>query len=158
MIRIISTFITRQDLTLIIAIWGAFLSSYQLISDYLKNKRSIKVELSYGFLSNVRSVGPNILSIQANNIGFRNVTLSSVGLIINKETQMIIMDPIGNVQLPHTLGEGQSCVIYKEQLDLARQMVNNGFSGKVKLVGVYKSAIGKTYKSKPIEFDIDEVK
>ncbi len=91
MIRTISSFLTRQDITLAIALWGAALSTYKLISDYRKNVRNIKVEIGFGFLDLVTGVGPNIITIQAINTGYRNVTLSSVGLIINDKIQMIIM-------------------------------------------------------------------
>lgn len=153
----VTDFITRENITLLIAMWGAVLATYKIISDYRKNVRSIKVQLAYGFVTRGNQVGPTILNIQANNIGYRDITLSSVGLILNNESQLLIMDPQSNVQFPHTLGEGKSCIVWKEQRELAQELKNNGLSGEVKIKGFYRSAIGRVYKSKPIKFNTEKV-
>jgi hypothetical protein len=149
--------LTRENITLAIALWGAVLATYKVISDYRKNVRNIKVEVSYGFVSMGNRVGPNILNIQAINTGYRDVTLNSVGLILNNKGQLIIMDPQGNVQLPHTLEGGKSCIIYKEQSNLSQQLKKNGLSGEVTIKGFYTSATGKVYKSKSIKFNTEKV-
>lgn len=150
-------FITRENITLIIAVWGAALSTYMVISDYRKNVRSIKVEVSYGFLTRGNKVGSNLLNITAVNTGYRDITLSSVGFILNDESQLIILNPQGDVKFPHTLKGGKSCIIYKEQSNLAQQLKKNGLSGNVTIKGYYISATGKIYKSKPIQFNIEAV-
>jgi len=155
-LKFIAELNTRANITLVIALWGAFLSTYKVISDYRKNVRNIRIEVSYGFLMGHR-VGPDVLNIQAINAGYRSITLSSVGFIINNKAQIIIVDPQGTVQLPHTLEEGTSCTIYKEQSDLARQLKENGISGNVTIKGFYRSATGKVYRSKSIEFDTEKV-
>ena len=102
-------------------------------------------------------VGPNVFNIQAINTGYRDITLSSVGLFLNNNSQLIFLDPQGNVQLPHTLEEGKSCIFWKEQSNLAQQLKKNGLSGNVTIKGYYRSATGKIYKSKPIKFNTEEV-
>ncbi len=67
------------------------------------------------------------------------------------------MDPQGNVELPHTLEEGKSCIIWKEQSNLAQQLEKHGLSGEVTLKGFYRSATGKVYKSNSIKFNTEEV-
>lgn len=147
--------ITKENITLIIAVWGAALSTYKVISDHWKNIRNIKVKISYGFVSMGNRVGPDVLHIEAINTGYRDISLNSVGIILNNNSRLFIMAPKGNVQLPHTLKEGKSCTIWKEQSNLAQQLKKNGLSGNITIKGFYGSATGKVYESKPKKFDTE---
>lgn len=146
---------TKENITLFIVIGGAFLSTYKLISDYRKNIRKIKVQVSYGFISTGRSIGPDVITINAINMGYRDVTLTSVEFILPNNYHLIILDPQDSVKLPHTLPEGKSCYIWKESQNLAQQLKEHGFSAKIKLIGYYGSATGKVFKSKPIDFNTE---
>lgn len=66
------------------------------------------------------------------------------------------MEPRSNVKFPYTLSEGKECSIWETQKELATDLKNNGYSGKIKLRGYYRSAVGKIFKSKPINFDIEK--
>ena len=69
-------------LTLIIAVYGAMLSTYTIWVAKQESKRKIKVELSYGFNTNPLVKAETLLLIRAMNLGRKTVTLSSVGLIL----------------------------------------------------------------------------
>jgi hypothetical protein len=45
--------------------------------------------------------------------------------------------------------------VRKIQRELAQELTNHGYSGKVKLIGYYRSAIGTIFKSKPMDFDVE---
>lgn len=147
--------ITRENITLLIAIWGALLATYKVISDYLKNVRKLKVEVAYGFITRRRSVGPNTITITAINTGHREITLNSMGFILPDKKFLLMIEAQSDVRFPYTLSEGKQCNVWQTQKELAEDLKNNGYSGKIKLRGYYRSATGDTFKSKPIDFDIE---
>lgn len=149
-------FITKENITLLIAIWGALLATYKLLSDYRKSIRKLKVEVSYGFFTlREGGVGSTVITITAINAGYREITLNSMGYILPDKKYVVIIEPQGNVRFPYTLSEGKQCNVWQTQKELAEDLRNNGYSGKIRLRGYYRSATGDTFKSKPIDFDIE---
>lgn len=142
-------------ITLLIALYGAILSTYKVVFDYLRESRRLKVEVSYGFLSWGNNVGPEMLVISAINNGFKDITLNSVGFILPDKTRVHITEPQSNVKFPYTISGGNNCIVWKPQKQFAIELKKNGYSGKIRLRGYYQSATGKIYKSKPIDFDIE---
>lgn len=149
-------FFNIQNITLLIALWGAILSTYKLLSDRNKTKRTLKVEVSYGFMTLENDVGPNTISLTAINTGYRPITLTSVGYLLPDKKTMFIVEPQSNVKFPYTLLEGNQCSVWKIQKKMALELKENGYSGTIKIRGYYRSAIGNLYKSKPIKFDIEK--
>jgi hypothetical protein len=62
----------------------------------------------------------------------------------------------GNVILPHELLPGKSCSIWLGAKEVANALRQRNVSGKVKLVGYYKDATGRIYRSRPAVFDTNE--
>jgi hypothetical protein len=156
MLKMLKSILTKDNITLLLAIWGAGLSTYKLISDSRKNIPKIKVELAYGFLTSTMMTGPTVLNIQAINMGHKSVTLNSVGLIVNNKQNILFLNPQGSVKLPYTLEEGKSCTIYRTLNDLSKDLKSHEIVGNVKIIGYYISATGKVYKSKSIKFDTEK--
>lgn len=144
-----------QNITLFIALWGALLSTYKVLSDYSKNKRKLKVKIAYGFVVHGPDVGPTTISVSAINTGFRDITLNSVGFVLPDNVYSTIIEPQSNVRFPYTLSEGKECDVWKTRRQLALELKRNGYSGKIKLRGFYRSATGEISRSKPIDFDIE---
>lgn len=149
--------LTLDNITLVLAMWGALLSTYKVLSDYRKSMRSLKVKVAYGFGITRRDVGPNVIMITAINAGYRDITLNSMGFILPDKRYLLLTEPQSNVRFPHTLSEGKECNVWQTQKQLAEELKSYGFSGKIKLKGYYRSATGKTYKSKAIIFDTESV-
>lgn len=70
--------LTVEDITLLIALWGAILSTAKILLDYLRHAHRLKVYLAYGFFAQENVVGPSTISISPTNIGYRDVTLNSM--------------------------------------------------------------------------------
>lgn len=59
-------------------------------------------------------------------------------------------------ELPYTLAVGKSIVMPQgSPKELATELKNNNYSGKIKLRGFYKTDTDKIFKSKPYDFDIE---
>ncbi len=143
-------------IALIIAVYGAVLSTYTAWAARQEKKRKIKVELSYGFSVSPPMVGPKSLFISALNMGKPTVTLTSMGLVLPDKRYLTPLYPKSNVSFPYALLEGKNCSVWIELKELAEQLKQEGYSGKVSLIGFYNDAIGGKYKSKPLEFDIEK--
>lgn len=148
--------LTIENITLFIAIWGAALSTFKVLFDYSKNARKLKVQVFYGFVTQGNIIGPNTISISAINTGYRDITLNSMGFILPDKKYSMMTEPQSNVKFPYTLSEGNECSVWKTQKQLAIELKKHGYSGKIKLRGYYRTAIGKIFKSKPIGFDIEK--
>lgn len=151
------TFLTIDNITLVLAIWGAVLSTYKILSDYRKSTRNLKVTVSYGFGVGEGEVGPNVLLLSAINVGHRDITLSSMGYILPDKRFLLLFKPQSNVRFPYRLSEGNEVSVWQTQKQFAIELKGYGFSGKNKLKGYYKSATGKIYKSKTFIFDTETV-
>ena len=143
-------------ITLLIATYGAVLSTYSAWTARQEHKREIKAQLAYGM---VREGYPptvsTVLIISALNPGEKTVTLSSTGLILPNKKHLAFLEP-RNLQLPHDLPDGKSCSTYIDTKELAEELRKQGYSGKVKLIGYYGDALGERHKSKSLRFDIDK--
>jgi hypothetical protein len=145
-------------ITLLIAIYGALLSTYSVWTARQEHKREIKVELSYGFMRNPLSgVSPPMLLLSASNTGTKTVTLTSMGLILPRKDKkyLIFAQPESNVSFPCDLLEGKNCNVWVTTKELAEDLKREGYSGRISLKGYYRDAIGGYYESKSFKFDIE---
>jgi len=144
-------------ITLIIAVYGAILSTYSIWSERQEHKREIKVRLSYGFIRNVLGqVSPTMIILEALNKGSKTVTLSSMGLILPKKKYLFLARPNSYVTFPHDLLDGKNVNVWLETKELAGDLKNEGYSGRIRLRGYYNDAIGNRYISKSVKFNIDK--
>jgi len=147
-----------QIIIAIVAIWGASLSTYTAIRNFIKDKFRVKVELGYGILPYGPQYSKTVL-LKAANIGNRTVTLSSRELKAKPPTkekiELTLTDPEGTVQLPCELAPGKSLHAWKKESDIIEGLRNSGFKGIAKIFGVYRDAIGNSYKSKPLKIKIN---
>jgi hypothetical protein len=144
-------------ITLLIAIYGALLSTYSVWNARQEHRREIKVELSYGFMRNaLAEVSPPLLILSAMNTGAKTVTLTSTGLVLPRKKYLFFAQPESNVAFPHDLPEGKSCSVWIANEELAKDLKREGYSGRVKLIGYYKDAVGGYYKSKSVKFNVEK--
>ena len=140
-----------------VAVVGILISIYTLWATRKEKKRQVKVELSIGILTyDGPHTSPAMLLISASNPGHRAVILNSTGLILPNKTKVLFPKSQSHVTYPYELKEGNNCTTWTDLKEFAKLLREEGFSGKVNLVGFYKDGVGDTHKSKPIELDVDE--
>ncbi|MGB9845867.1 MAG: hypothetical protein ACPLF9_08930 [Methanothermobacter tenebrarum] len=138
-----------------VAVYGACLSTYTLCVQIIRNRPKVKVKISQGFLtSSMGRLSASMLFLSASNLGQKTVTLSSFGIRIPYNKQLIIPNPEGDVRFPHELLPGKSCQIWIEVSEIVETLKSEGFSGKINLIGFYRDQTDRTYRSKPFNFDI----
>ena len=141
--------------TALVALYGAVLSTYTLIQNRKEKQRQVSVRLSNGFLTFGPELSPAMLLVEATNPGDRTVILNTVGLSLPDGKTVAFPNPQGNVRFPYPLEEGNSCMVWTPLKELAQQLSQEGYSGKVKLVGFYRDQLGTMYNSNTFSFNID---
>ncbi len=125
------------NLTLVIAAWGAVLSTVGIIwkvySD-LQNKAKVKVDASFAVLAGHAEA---VFQVTAKNEGRRPITLSSLGVRSGNNDLINVWAR----DLPHELKEGASHTEWFELKEL---------EGKDWDFAWYRDALGKLHKSKSI--------
>lgn len=149
--------VTFAIVTAALALYGAVLSTYNTIHERRRRKPQLAVTFSHGLIGyGGGGASPALLILGAGNSGERPVTISSAYLDIPCRKQSMFGMWHGEVELPHQLLPGEGCQLYIEQATVARELVRIGLSGRVTLVAAFHDQIGNTYRSRPMEFGIEE--
>jgi hypothetical protein len=129
-----------MDITIMIAIYGAILSTIAIvwnIYNNLQDRPKIEITARFGFFGSSTGAEGPFFFVDAINHGKRSIYLSSVGLRGGKE-DLVSLKSVG---LPCELKAGQS---HSEWFEIEK-LRNRRFD-----FAWYKDATGKTYKSRSI--------
>ena len=143
-------------ITAAVALYGAVLSTYTILANRKDKRRQIKVKLSNGFLTSGPEISSAMLLIDASNPGVRSVILNSAGIKLPNGKTVVFPIPEGNVVFPHTLKEGENCLLWTPMKEFARTLGNEGYSGTIKIVAFYRDQLGKEHRSNKFSFDIED--
>jgi hypothetical protein len=145
-----------ETVTAIVAVYGAALGTYNLLVRRQENKPKVKVKISMGFLTYATGqTSEAMIFLEAANAGRTTVTLSSPFFRLPDKQQVVFPNPQTNATFPHELLPGKSCRIWIGAREFASTLKSNGYSGKVKITGVYRDQVDSCYNSKQSQFDID---
>lgn len=137
--------------TAIVAIYGAVLSTYNLVVTRRDKLRGVTVQLRFGFMPIGPDLGAQMLFIEASNPGHRPVQLTSVGLLLPDRRTIAWMQPQASRPLPAELSEGQSCSAWMPLEEVEQQLRRHGYKGKLKVRGFYDDALGKRHYSRAVK-------
>jgi hypothetical protein len=142
--------------TAAVAIYGAALSTYNLIVNHREKSRRVKVRISWGFLTYGPQLSSTMLFITVANPGTRPVTLTSVGLLLPDGKQMFFPPADANQSLPFDLTEGKSFQAWAPMKGIALELRRIGFSERAKVVGFCLDTLDVRHTSKTFKFDIQQ--
>lgn len=146
---------TKDWITAVVAVYGAILSTYNLLVARGERTRQVTTTLSWGLLG----IGPEPVTaffLTAANPGRRTVTITGCHLLLPNRKQIVMPHAHGTVQLPYNLEEGKNCMFWFPVTEVVRSLISEGFSSEVSLKAVFRDALGKTYESKPFRGNIQE--
>jgi len=133
------------------------LSTYNLAIQLKAKRPRVQVRMATGFPILGTDFGPSTIYAEAANVGEKAVTLARHAFVLPDSQQIVTLQPsgVGDVQLPSELPPGKSCRSSVEISTLVAALRGHGYSGKTKLSSVYEDQTGRSYKSKPMPFNID---
>lgn len=140
----------------VVAVYGAILSTWNVLSKQLEKRRYVKVKTSYGFETYGPALGPYSIIITALNKGHRSATLNGAGILLPNGGTIVSLGQSGNTRFPQELESGKSCLICMPVQSIGEQMKKSGLSGTVKLAGFFRDALDKTYASKRFDFNVEK--
>lgn len=129
-----------SDIILILAIWGAVLSSFNFLRKYLDDKIRINVKVNKGIIP---GISDDVIIITARNKGIRATIMASYGIVLENGNQVFSENTLLPLELPKKLNSREECSIY---LDFQRLKRTIG-SEKVKYA-FFRDQVGDTYKEK----------
>jgi hypothetical protein len=141
--------------TVAVALYGAILSTYNLIAARRDRAHRLKVSLKWG----IAAPGPEpetMFILEANNPRGRPVTVTGCAISLPNGKSLVIPRPFGSVQLPCELAEGKNCTLLFPLRDVVRALVQEGFTGRVALRAEFRDALGNEYRSKAFKGDVGE--
>ena len=126
-----------ENYIVILAIYGAVLSTIGIIWKIYSNRPKIKVDARFGFMEGDMTPKKHFLFITAINKGRRPVILSSVGIRCEENDLLNIK----TISLPYKLNEGASHTEWFEVEELKNKPCSFAW---------YRTQTGRLYKSKSI--------
>ena len=143
------------SITALVALYGAVLSTYTLISSRRDKRRRVKVELAEGFLTTEADPRTTMLFIRISNPGHIPVTLQRPGIQLPNGATWVSRSQPTDAHFPHELRPGQARAVWTPLAVFANQLKGEGFSGEVNLVGFCRDAMGTIHRGKRWKFDVD---
>lgn len=145
-----------------VALYGAVLSSYTLLTQRRDKKPKIKVSFSRGFIGNSIYLSAPKFIFEAINTGQVPVYLSSAGYLLPKkfgEERLTAFftgpDPDASSHwFPHTLEPGNSFTAYRDADEIINALKGRGYTEKVAIQPFYKDRAGNTYMGKKIHLKL----
>jgi predicted transglutaminase-like protease len=138
----------KELVTILIAAYGAILSTFIFYKEQQKNKRKIKVNISTGYTAYVHGLSNFMVLLEFINPGFKTVTINSPELKIFDGKNIIMPVPNSNVAFPHSLEEGKSVHVWIDIEDLQKELIQAGYRDTVKLKGAIRDQTGKKFYSR----------
>lgn len=148
----------KDILTLILAAYGALISSYlgwKKIQEYYPQ---IKIETRELFQIPIPPIGGAetiaVVEMIAKNYGHKTITLKRGGYFLPNKMVLSPFMP-ASISFPYKLEPEKTANLTIECLKISQTLQENGFSEKVKLIPFFEDEIGRMYKGKYLIFNIN---
>lgn len=139
----------------LLAAYGASLSTFLVLTPYLRNRRHLAVTLTLGYLNQASALSEPMLILSASNRGQKTVVVSATGLRLPHRGRLLFLRAEGEVSLPHTLTSGKSIRLWISAARVAKALKEAGASGKPRISGIFTDELEHTYTSRGFAFDRD---
>lgn len=102
-----------EILTLVIALWGAVLSTILGVHQLRRDRVQVEVKIGWAMTLSAIDSSEEYISIQATNVGHRPVTIASGGFLTSGDDSILVIDNLpGADVLPKKLEDGDSVTLY----------------------------------------------
>ena len=151
--------ITWADVTAMVALYGAVLSTIIAVREWKAKRPDIRVEVSEGRVQlSLDAWSEPMIFINAVNAGQKVVTLAMVGVLLPDGQRIVFPIPSPYVTFPYVLLPESPCKAFTPAAKLAANLKAGRYWEKVSIIGYYDDEVGRRHKSKPTIFDTETAK
>jgi len=133
---------------ILLGIYAVGLTTYTIIKSNREKRRQLTVTFSNGWLTFGPKLSKFMLFIAIANPGNRTVSINSPHIKLPDGKSMFFPKPMSDVTFPCDLKEGKDCKVWIEMEFLKGDLIERGYTGKVKLKARVGDRTGKLYKAK----------
>ena len=144
-----------QIATILIAVYGAFLSTILAIYKISSDRKRLKVNLDLAVISDSINKPQNVLSLSCANIGKRPITIQSYGIEMPNKNNFFFINECPD-KLPKTLSDGEGCTLCGNLQGITKVLIETGYNGTVEVFGFFKDTSGNKYKGNKFKFNMTE--
>lgn len=145
---------TVKDVALfLLALYGASLSTFNLMQSIRKERRTLSVKLSTALPSyQDGQTGKPIAVVEAVNVGLRPVTVTIIAIQLDDGARLFNMAQeatlpgLRSTPLPETLNDGASAVFFTSYEDIGHALNDSGRSGKQRLTPIAVDSTGGIHR------------
>jgi hypothetical protein len=154
--------ITKEVVLFALAIYGAVLSTWNLISAILKNQRAVRVTVGSKIPVFNGQTGATWANIEAANIGQRPVTITMIALELEGGGRLFNMQNANHpgmedTTLPITLADGQTTRLHQAYADIGQALISKGLTGKSKITPICEDSAGGIHRGEVWDADPREL-
>lgn len=156
-------FSTVKDVVIfLLAIYGAGLSTFNLIQAVRKERRRISVGYSTVMPTYGGTLGRCFAKVEAVNVGHRPVTVKTLTFELHSGTKLFSFQSeqvpgFPDTRLPTVLADGQTAHALFPHADIAAGLISAGFTGKARLTPYCEDTVGNVYRGEAWEVDPAEI-
>ena len=140
-------------IALVIAVYGAGLSTLQLYDSRTEKARRVEVSLIYGGVIAKGVIHQKALAVTVWNPSYQEVAIAAAGILLPDGGRIYVLDPKAPTRVP----PGDNLQGRWAGQDLVRfcdVIAEQGFNGKVALIGFCQDGLGAFHNSAPLQFDV----
>jgi hypothetical protein len=144
----------KDIITVLIAVYGAVLSTYTFLATRRRDKPNIIIEVTTDLRGDMSRAGL-MITLNALNVGHRPITLSMMGFLLPDGQIMDFIRPQTDVEFPYKLESGERCRAWMEVERFKANLMKAGYYQQVELVGYFRDEVNRIYKSNKWVFNTD---
>lgn len=152
---------TRDLITLVIALFGAGLSLFNFLHARRRDQRSIKVSMGTVVPVYGPTLGASFVKVTATNTGIRAVTVVSLGIELEDGGRLASfnIDPFPGVaddRFPKTLADGEQASVHLAYNEVGLGLLNARGPRPLKIIPIAEDSSGRKFRGKPWTVSPDE--
>jgi hypothetical protein len=145
-----------SDIVVVVATYGAVLSSVVFIFQLIENMKRMRVELATGVTNALPGNSSGILSLSGANISKRPISLTAYGLKLPDKRWVYFVNRSPD-RFPTTLKDGEGVSMWAPLRDIASLLRDEGYEGEIELGAYFRDTSDKYYRTKKkLKFNINE--
>ncbi len=147
--------------TLVLAVWGAALSTFNTFYSWRKERPKMRATRSPEFARGGAGLGPPRSKLAIANVGQRPVLVTELRIELpdgrRPSIDAVLHAYLASEKLPKRLQDGEEVSVVVHHFDLAEALRSRdwGFKGVITITPIWIGSIGRPYRGYPWRFDVD---